>query len=296
MKYFRFLLFFIPLLFVACGGDDEPKLVVDFNVACNHLTSEGLQVDITQEKNGCTLNVNPWGGEYTLDIAGVYDYFLLAEGSPEWVTVNSTASQIKLTLGTYFGETPRKVTIHFTVFKGDVSTSGFINIVQNPVTQEELIEREQYYIASVLVGKTVIEAIPTDGNFIAGKDAPFYKLSSDNNIYMQVVSVGNSGKAKAGDQVYFRFMRYRAIDWADGNLSNGTGNMNSISGDYASFVIGSSSPSTTQWGMAIPLPLSLGLPYGSEVILLVGSSAGPEAEKSYYIPYIYNIRYYQAKT
>lgn len=285
-KYFFILL--LPLLFISCGGDeDEPTLMVDFSLSCNLEDWPGASTPFSPEKNGGTLTAIGWEYEYTFDIKGVYDYFLLAEGCPDWVSLSTTPTQIKIKVSDYFSDAPRKATIRFAVFKGDVSSSGFINITQEPITEEELKEREQVYIAQALVGKTVINSIPIDGNFISGEDAPFYNLSD--GVYMQVVNKTSDSSAKKGDRVYFRFSRYRLIDWINGNIANG-GNIT----DTPSFILGSTNQSTSQWGTAIPLPMLLGLPYGSEVNLIVASYAGPETEKSYYQPYFYNIRYFKA--
>lgn len=282
------------VLIQSCGGyEDEPKLMVDFSVSCNLEDWSGASTPFIPEKNGGTLTAIGWEYGYTFDITGVYDYFMLVEGCPDWISLSTTPTQIKIKVSDHFSETPRKVTIRFAVFKGDVSSSGFINIMQEPVTEAELKEHEEVYMLEAIAGKTVLTTVPADGNFISGTDAPYYKLSDD--VYMQVVYKGTASTAKSSDRVYFRFIRYRLIDWINGNLTNGEGNMNSLTGTATSFVIGSTNQSSTQWGTAIPRPMLLGLPYGSVVNLIVRSPAGFEAEKSYYQPYFYNIRYFKSE-
>lgn len=294
MKLLKYILPLIAALaLTACGGDeDEPKLIVDFSVSCNQHYSDGMPIEFTPSKNGGTLNAIGWECEYTLDINGVYDYFLLAEGTPNWIKVSTTDSQINLSIDKVLGdENARTGYVHFYVFKGEAKTEGVITVVQSAVTREELEEREQYFIASALAGKTVFNTLPSNNDFIVGTDAPFYKITD--NAYMQVVYLGNDGTPKKGDTVYFRFTRYRLIDYINGDLSNGEGNANGLIPSATSFVIGSDNTSSAQWGIAIPKPMELGLPYGTQVNMIVGSSAGLESEKAYYIPYFYDVRYYK---
>lgn len=290
MKILRYILPVIAVFaLTSCGNDNEPNLIVDFSVSCSQEYSTGEPVKFVPAKNGGTLTSFGWDYEYIFEIKGVYDYFLLAEGCPDWLSVTTTASTIKISQTNRFGESARTAVIRFAVFKGDVSSSGFIKIVQESITEEELKEREEVYMLQALVDKTVISSIPADGNFISGNDAPYYKLTEDGSVYMQVVSLGNDSDAKIGDNLFFRFKRYPLIDLINGNLTNDDGYFG-----QASFVLGSTSLSTTQWGTAIPLPMLLGLPYSSEVNLIVASTAGLEEEKIYYQPYFYNIRYYKA--
>lgn len=294
MKLLKYIIPIITALALsACGNDDdEPKLIVDFSVTCDHQYSDGLEVEFTPNKNGGTLNAIGWECEYTLNIKGVYDYFLLAEGTPNWITVSTTSSQINLSIDKMLGdENARTGYVRFYVFKGEAKTEGIITVIQSPITKEELEEREQYFIASSLAGKTVINTLPSNNDFVVGADAPFYKIAD--NAYMQVVSLGTDGSPKNGNTVYFRFTRFRLIDYINGQLNNGEGNTDGLTPSATSFVIGSNNTSTTQWGIAIPKPMQLGLPYGTQVNMIVGSSAGFEDEKPYYEPYFYNVQYFK---
>lgn len=293
MKLLRYILPIFAAIFIsACGNDeDEPKLIVDFSVTCNQQYADGFAVEFTPTKNGGTLNAIGWECDYTLDISGVYDYFLLAGGTPDWITVSTNSSQINLSIDKVLGdENARTGYVHFYVFKDEAKTEGIITVVQSPVTREELEEREQYFIVSALAGKTVVNTLPTLNNFEIGANAPFYKIAD--NAYMQIVQLGYDGTPKKGDTVYFRFTRYRLIDYINGELGKGEGNAESLIQSAASFVIGSSSPSSTQWGIAIPKPMELGLPYGTQVNMIIGSSAGFEDEIAYYEPYFYSVRYF----
>lgn len=295
MKLLKYILpIFAALAITACGNDDDaPKLIVDFSVTCDHQYSNGLEVEFTPNNNGGTLKAIGWECEYTLDIKGVYDYFLLAEGTPNWINVSTTASQIHLSIDKVLGdENARTGYVRFYVFKGEAMTEGIITIVQSPVTREELEEREQYFIVSALAGKTIVNTLPVNYDFEVGADAPFYKIAD--NAYMQVVKFGTDGSPKKGDTVYFRFTRYRLIDYINGQFNNGEGNSDGLIPSVTSFVLGSNNSSSTQWGIAILKPMQLGLPYGTQVNMIVGSPAGFENEKAYYEPYFYSVRYFKS--
>lgn len=112
---------------------------------------------------------------------------------------------------------------------------------------------------------------------------------------MQVVKMGAEPAATNGETIYFRFLRYNLLSYLEnGVLPNGQGNLNSVTQDVTSFVLGSDKPSTTQWGTAIQMPMLLGLPVDSEVNLVVASEAGFTSEISSVIPFLYNIRYFKA--
>lgn len=294
MKISKYIFFLFPLFLSACGGDeDEPKLIVDFSVSCSQDYADGMPIGFIPSKNGGTLNAIGWECDYTLDIEGVYDYFLLAADTPDWITASTTSSQINLSLYKVLGdENTRTGYVHFYVFKGEAKTEGTITVVQSPITVEELGEREQFYIVYALAGKTVVNTLPVNNDFEVGADAPFYKIAD--KAYMQVVNLGTDGFPRNGDTVYFRFTRYCLIDYINGELGKGEGNADSLIPGATSFVIGSIHSFSTQWGTAIPKPMELGLPYGSQVNMIVGSSAGPVNEQAYYEPYFYSVRYFKA--
>ena len=72
----------------------------------------------------------------------------------------------------------------------------------------ELLREEERAVNWYMSNHRVVNEVPADTVFETGKDAPFYKLDEEGNLYMQVVSAGTPGnKAKYDQQIYFRYMR-----------------------------------------------------------------------------------------
>ena len=113
--------------------------------------------------------------------------------------------------------------------------------------------------------------------FITGKDAPYYKIDEDGNMYMQVINPGTKdNKVKNDELIYFRFMRYdmRSYDSSTGTFSSSWGNEDDLSLINASFRYQNYQlASSAQWGAGIQTPLNY-LPVDCEVNLVVKSRYG----------------------
>ena len=61
----------------------------------------------------------------------------------------------------------------------------------------------------------VVNEIPSDTIFETGKDAPFYRLDTDGNVYMQVINPGDrkNDRAKKSQTIYFRYTRFNLSEW-----------------------------------------------------------------------------------
>lgn len=161
-------------------------------------------------------------------------------------------------------------------------------MTQNPCTTEDLKATEQRAIRKYLSKFDVIDKLPPLNDIEASSVAPYYKLNPEGTVLMQVVRMGNKSAATEGETIYFRYLRYNLLSYLEnGVLPSGQGNGNSTVQAPANFKLGAVTP----WGTAIQLPLLLGLPIDTEVNLIVASEAGPQAEATNYIPYLYNIRY-----
>lgn len=162
----------------------------------------------------------------------------------------------------------------------------------------ELLNDEAHYINSFLVDNTVVASVPADTVFETGKDAPYYKLDEDGNLYMQVIDPGTKGnRVKDNELIYFRFMRYdmRSYDSATGKFSASWGNEQDLSLINASFRYQNFQlSSSAQWGAGIQTPLSY-LPIDCEVNLIVKSRYGFTEEEANVIPFLYHIRYFRPK-
>lgn len=149
-----------------------------------------------------------------------------------------------------------------------------------------------------LAGHQVINEIPSDTVFITGKDAPFYRIEKDGQVYMQVVKAGDrkTDKAKKGETIYFRFTRSNLQTWfSTGVMEMDLSNENDLSQDatyfnYKDFTL----PASSQWGYGIQLPLEY-LGVESEVNLVIKSQYGFTSELSYVLPFLYHVRYFHSQ-
>jgi hypothetical protein len=196
----------------------------------------------------------------------------------------------------------------------------------------ELLTDETHYVNAYLANHRVVAEIPADTVFVtrrglaeqaylnnggtvedddyensinkimknlaadASKDAPYYRLDEDGNMYMQVLDAGTKGnKVKADEQIYFRFTRWSLYNYSGGELSGGAGNENDLSFANTWFRYGNYQLQTSsQWGSGIQYPLSL-LPVDCEVNIVIKSQLGLTSEIAEVVPFLYHIRYYRPK-
>lgn len=160
----------------------------------------------------------------------------------------------------------------------------------------ELLNDENKDVNRFLANQWVIPEIPADTVFIVGEEAPYYQLDGEGNIYMQVLKLGDGGKVKDDEVVYFRFMRYNLAYYTN-SLDNcpSEGNQNDLSNSPTSFRYQNYSiPSSSRWGSGIQLPLEF-VPLNSEVNLVVKSQFGWTSEVSNVVPYLYHLRYFKSQ-
>ncbi len=160
----------------------------------------------------------------------------------------------------------------------------------------DLLKDENTAVNNFLADQRVENNIPADSVFEYGKNAPYYKMDEDGNIYMQVIKPGSKDNMAKNDQlIYFRFTRYDLYGYADGELPEGFGNANDFDYKNAEFRFGNYNiPSSSQWGSAIQLPLYY-LGIDCEVNLVIRSQYGYTEEISNVVPYMYNIRYFKSQ-
>lgn len=162
----------------------------------------------------------------------------------------------------------------------------------------ELLADENYCTNEFLANHRVVAYEQRDSNFQfeTGKDAPYYQIDPDKMVYMQVVKPGTPGnRAKYNQLIYFRFMRYNLSQYKNGNLPEGEGNDEDVSGNSTSFRFDNeSSTSYTQWGEGLQMPLRL-LPIDCEVNIMIKSQMGPASEIGNVQPFLYNVRYFKSQ-
>ena len=132
--------------------------------------------------------------------------------------------------------------------------------------------------------------------FETGKDAPYYQLDEEGNIFMQVLNPGTPDNQAASDQlIYFRFTRYNLRNYANGTLPSGEGNNASMAGTETAFRFSNMNASNSyQWGSGLQQPLKY-LPIDCEVNLVIKSQYGLYSEIASVNPYMYNIRYFKSQ-
>lgn len=165
----------------------------------------------------------------------------------------------------------------------------------------DLLREEEVAVNWYLAQNKVVPSVPVDSNFIVGKDAPFYRMDGDGNVYMRVVNRGDmQRRPKKGDTVYFRFMRTNIkylyeygelVAGSEGNSDDMSSPIGSMSLIYGNDVL----QSTTEHGTGVQIPLNY-LGYDCEVDLVVKSVAGRSGDISQCVPYVYkSLKYFKAE-
>lgn len=161
----------------------------------------------------------------------------------------------------------------------------------------DLLNKERYATNAYLANCRVVNEIPKDTVFEVGEDAPFYRLGNEGNVYMQVIKAGDrkNDKAKTGEKIYFRYMRYNLYYWYAYNEMIGSGNEAEMNASPTYFQFGDYTLNiSAQWGYGIQMPLNY-LGVDSEVNLIIKSQYGWATEISNVQPYLYHVRYFRTQ-
>lgn len=160
----------------------------------------------------------------------------------------------------------------------------------------DLLKKEEKAVNWYISGESVETVIPADSVFIAGDDAPFYKMDEDGSIYMKVLNAGDKENRPAeGDRVYFRYSRMNLRNFYEAGVEQWVGNSSDLSTTTAStsFIFGNYTLSSSyQYGTGIQLPLKY-LGYNSRVRLVLKASSGFYSEQSQCLPYVVDVRYFR---
>ena len=161
----------------------------------------------------------------------------------------------------------------------------------------ELLSEERHAVNAYLANQKIVNEIPDDNNFLTGKDAPFYRIDPDGNVYMQVIRATDidEDEAKVNEPIYFRYMRYDLLSWYNNGTWEGEGNASEMSLSSTYFLFSNfTAAASAQYGYGIQLPLTL-IGVNSEVNLIIRSQYGNTSEISYVRPFLYNVRYFRSK-
>ena len=159
----------------------------------------------------------------------------------------------------------------------------------------DLLNDERHATNAYLANCRVVNEIPKDTVFETGKDAPYYRLDEEGNVYMQVIKAGDrkTDKANPSEKIYFRYMRYNLNYWYKYGEMYGQGNENDMNAAPTYFQYGNYTLAiSSQWGYGIQLPLVY-LGVDSEVNLVIKSQYGWASEISNVAPYLYHVRYFR---
>ena len=183
----------------------------------------------------------------------------------------------------------------FSIFCCVCLTLSFVSC-DDSKSYADLLSEETKAVNAFLADQRVINEIPADSIFETGVNAPYYRMDDDGNIYMQVIKAGSKDNmAKDNQVIYFRFMRYSLINYAQDTELVGEGNANDMEYAPTSFRFANYSlQSSSQWGAGIQLPLYY-LGIDSEVNIVIKSQFGFTDEISNVVPYLYNIRYFKSQ-
>lgn len=287
--YKKFLLLvLLPFVLTACR-DETPEEIY-------HLTlGTESEAEVAMGVYSAEVTINGYARWVDFGVIGNFQACKLSDDIPEWLTVTALPERpnhFRIDVSELTGTETRVGQVEFTVFKGSRSQSGAITITQNPCTLEDLRNTELRAMKKYLSKFDVVNELPAVSDIQVGSVAPFYKLDSEGTVYMQVVKMGTGPSAAQGETIGFRFMRYNLLYYLqNGVLPNGQGNANDLTQAISTFQVDFVQPVATQWGIAVQMPILLGLPVDSEVNLVVASEAGFVSEISDVIPFLYNIRY-----
>lgn len=159
----------------------------------------------------------------------------------------------------------------------------------------QLLTEENKAVNTFLANNIVETTIPADNKFEIGPDAPYYMLDEEGNVFMQVLDPGSDVKVQDDELVYFRFTRWNLhLYAAAGELPDGSGNATNVALGSASFRFGNYTlTSSSQWGAGLQMPLQY-LGMDCEVNLVIKSQYGVSSEMAEVVPFLYNVRYYNA--
>lgn len=161
----------------------------------------------------------------------------------------------------------------------------------------DLLNTERRATNAYLADHRVVDHIPEDSIFEVGEDAPYYKLTNNGDVYMQVIKAGDkkNNKAKTGERIYFRYMRYNLIQWHENGKWEGAGNEQDMALSSSHFVYNNYTlVESAQWGYGLQMPLNF-LGIDCEVNLVIKSQYGYLQEISYVQPFMYHVRYFKSQ-
>lgn len=159
----------------------------------------------------------------------------------------------------------------------------------------DLLNEENQVVNAFLAQHRVEETWPGIDNCEVGKDAPFYCVDDEGNVYMQVISKGDGTFPEKGEHVSFTYLSYDLNYYVVGSDSNvGSGNLNSPGTSPSTYFIYDdyTIEQSSQYGTGIQIPVKL-LGFNSKANVVIKSQAGPSAYMSYVIPFLYDISYYK---
>lgn len=151
-----------------------------------------------------------------------------------------------------------KIKISFLSLAALVVLSLAMGACSESKSYSELLRDEEKAVNWYMSNQKVVTEIPADSVFISGKDAPFYRMDEEGDIYMQVVNPGTPGNMAAKDQlIYFRYMRTSIIGLYQGLNPQPVGNANNVGNNTCSFRFQNMYVTNSQnYGSGIQLPLN----------------------------------------
>lgn len=175
---------------------------------------------------------------------------------------------------------------------------AYLSSCSDSKSYAEYLSDEKKSCNAYLATQRVINDIPADSIFEYGTDAPYYRMTEDGDVYMQVIKPGDrkNNKAEDNQQIYFRFMRINLNTWAKGIDPTPEGNADDMGFNTFSFRFNNYTlSSSTQYGAGLQIPLKY-LGIDCQVNILIKSQYGFTSEISNVVPYLYqNVRYFKSQ-
>lgn len=132
MKYIKYLIFILPLLFISCGEKDEPR----GDLFSMFIELEGDCGEVQLIKHECEVTVNSKQQYARVTIIGDFDKLDLLPpySSHEWSMVTFWGKTMSISVLENNTGVVRSDNVNFVVSRGSIRNEGTISIVQLPKT------------------------------------------------------------------------------------------------------------------------------------------------------------------
>lgn len=277
------LLVLSSFMLMLVGCNDEPEL--SYSVEVRMYPSYG---NVQRNGDHFVCEVNGLAQGMRVSIKGEYDTFESNGEKGDWFYLvdYSSFSSVAVPFDRFFGENQsRSFAFEIKVASGGSTKTYYFTVIQHSVSPSELLSLEPKALEYYLSDK-IVKDVPYDYNYLAYNQvkeyAPYYRISSNPEVYMQLQSKGNAGYYNPGDPINIEYevSLNLTLDYY-------------FSLNSSPFVAKRVSKEILQneYGPGLILPLDFQLPLGSTVKLILPNSVQPPLEAADHMLYEFIVTY-----